>query len=186
MNKLTTLQSQFDILSDNNQSYLFIQAQPSASNASKKQMQSCRGVQEPPLCDDFLGRFSYKVDEKLVAPEMLDAFRTSHYLKCKANIINQINALVQIKQGVAQSVIHQTALAVQISNLFSLLRLDYEYFHDNQPMRLLKLSMIRDFMLQQEIHDQNGVDSAIYSLNAALDDAQQYWSTRAQEETRLR
>ena len=35
-NKLTTLQSQFDILSDNNQSYLFIQAQPSASNQSRK------------------------------------------------------------------------------------------------------------------------------------------------------
>ena len=138
------------------------------------------------MCDDFLGRFTYKVDEKLVAPEMLDAFRTSHYLKCKANIINQINALVQIRQEVAQSMLHQTALAVQISNLFSLLRLDYEYFHDNQPVRLLKLSMIRDFLLQQEIQDQDGVDSAIYSLNAALDDAQLDWQTRAQEETRLR
>ena len=127
------------------------------------------------MCDDFLGRFNYKVDEKQVPPEMLDAFRTSHYLKCKANIINQINALVQIKQEMTQSMLHQTALAVQISNLFSLLRLDYEYFHDNQPMRLVKLSMIRDYMLQQEIYEQNRVDSAIYSLNGALDDAQLYW-----------
>lgn len=93
-------------------------------------MQSCRGVQDLAASDDFLGRFSYKVDEKQVPPEMLDAFRASHYQKCKANIINQITALVQIKQEVPQSMNHQTALAVQISNLFSLLRLDYEYYQD--------------------------------------------------------
>ena len=34
--------------------------------------------------------------------------------------------------------------------------------------------------------DQNGVDSAIYSLNAALDDAQLHWQRSSQEETRVR